>query len=142
MAQPNAATNVHWPKKLNFAYCFRPIYYFSRIFGYMPFTIIYDSSGAIQKPKIRIFDLIWFILSFLIQTIPPLMYVQNEGLSIHYATSFILSRIDIILVNFWMTYIIVSIAMDMYNRFILIEILKRINNFDEEVIESTLMNFT
>lgn len=141
MAQPNIATDatdIHWPKKMNFAYCFRPVYYVSRIFGYMPFTIIYDSNGAIQRPKIRAFDFIWFILSVLIQTLPPIFYVQNEALSIYYGTSFILSRIDIILVTFWMIYIIVSLVMDMWNRFILIDILKRINNIDEEVREPTL----
>lgn len=31
--------------KLNFAYSIRPIYYFSRVFGLMPFSIVSDVDG-------------------------------------------------------------------------------------------------
>lgn len=67
MAQSPSNNNQSIGKMLNskeydFAHCFRPIYYCSRIFGFMPFSIVYDSSAAIHKPSPRAFDLLWLRL--------------------------------------------------------------------------------
>lgn len=50
-------------KKLSFAHSFKPVYILCRIFGFMPFSIAYDSNGEIQTARIRVVDLIWFIIS-------------------------------------------------------------------------------
>lgn len=51
-------------KKENFEYCFRPIYYFSRAYGQIPFTITYYKNGAIDGVKIYKRDYIWVAISF------------------------------------------------------------------------------
>lgn len=47
----------------NFAYCFRPIYYFARFAGQMPFTITYQPNSSAVKAKFYEIDLIWIAYS-------------------------------------------------------------------------------
>lgn len=50
-------------KKLTFAHSFKPVHTLCRIFGFMPFTIAYDTNGAIQKARLGVMDFIWFLIS-------------------------------------------------------------------------------
>lgn len=50
-------------RKLTFAHSLKPIYVLSRIFGFMPFTIVFDSNGAVQTARIKAIDFIWFMAS-------------------------------------------------------------------------------
>lgn len=135
MAQPNIVADMHCSNKFNFAYSFRPVYYFSRVFGFSPFTIIYDSNGKIQKAKIRMFDIIWFILSISGQILSPVFYIQNEtSFSIYHISLEILIRSDSIVITMRTIFTILAIVMDMCHRHKLVEILKRIENFDDDVI--------
>lgn len=133
MAQPNITVDIHCSKKLDFVHCFRPVYYFSRIFGYMPFTFIYDSNGTIQELKVRVLDILWLILSIFIHIFIAIIYFRNEGFAIFNGTSDIIIKSDIYLMVLWLIFIILSITMDMCNRSNLMEILKKFNNFDENV---------
>lgn len=50
-------------KKINFAYSLLPIYYFSRAIGLLPFSIIRDANGKVQKTRVSAFDFFWFVTS-------------------------------------------------------------------------------
>lgn len=122
-------------EKFNFFYSFRPVYYFSRTFGFLPFSIVYDSNGSIQIPKIRVFDSLWFTIAMSVYILSAVIVLQNtespeDGSNIE---SVILKITDYILLVSMLFFGAVIIGMDMINRFKLVEILKDINTFDEEV---------
>lgn len=131
----NIAVDAHRSKTMNFAYCFRPVYYFSRIFGFTPYTIIYDSNGRIQVPKIRVLDIIWLILSIFAQILSPILYTRNEKFSIYHINLAILIRADAIIIAVRTIFNISAIVMDMCNRYKLVETLKKLDDFDDHVRE-------
>ena len=75
----NNKTNKIKPqaKKLNFMDSFRPVYYFSRIFGLLPFSFIYDSNGDVQKTKITKFDGLWFLISMFVYVLMS-FFLKND----------------------------------------------------------------
>lgn len=121
-------------RKLNFAYTFRPVYYFCRAFGLMPFKITYYSNGTIHGFEITTFDIMWFIISMGFNLILTFFMIDNsqhvENLK---DMSIILVGGDFILQVFSMIFDIILIVMDMCISSRLVRILKKINAFDEEV---------
>lgn len=76
-------------KKLTFAHSFKPVYILCRIFGFMPFTIAYDSNGAIQSARIGVIDFMWFLISigvYLSSALYFVMYVRRHPISNKRAT--------------------------------------------------------
>lgn len=132
--KPNLKTA--YIRKFNFAYTFRPVYYFCRVFGLMPFKITYYSNGTIHGYEIATFDIIWFIMSVVFNLILVFFMVNNsqhvENLK---NMSIILVGGDFILQVFSMVFDIILIIMDMCISAKLVLILKKINAFDEEVSE-------
>lgn len=125
------AEMAHPKMAANFAYCFRPVYYFSRIFGFMSYTIIYDVHGTVQGSKIRVFDILWFIFSIFSQIIPAAFYFQTKRIStVHPAI--LIQSVGVVTVT-RMVFDISSIVMDLCNRNKLIKIVKKFNIFDENV---------
>lgn len=122
-------------QKFNFFYSFRPIYYFSRTFGFMPFTIVFNSNGSIQGPNIRTFDILWFIIAITIYILSAIVVLQNtEHLEIGSTTeSAILKNTDFVILVSMLFFGALIIAMDMYNRGTIVEMLKSIKSFDDEV---------
>ena len=53
-----AASKNSNAKNLNIAHCFQPIYILSRMFGFMPFSIAFDSNDAIQTARIKFYDIL------------------------------------------------------------------------------------
>lgn len=120
-------------KTINFAFSFQPAYYFCRVFGLMPFSFVYNSAGEIQKPRICIFDGLWFVIvicwyllnAFNIYRIlnslqdPNVPYIITLG----YYVFIILGLI----------YACGNIVMDTLNRFKWFDIWKNFSNFDREV---------
>lgn len=142
MVQPAAAENEMIEKdieskNLNFAYSIRPIYYFLRFFGVMPFSIVSASDESL-KPKIRRFDSLWFAvsISLIVMLIVftckenRLTYFENSSLTI-------LALGDNILVVCGMLLGILFIVMDMCNRFKIVKIFNMFTNFDREVSRKT-----
>lgn len=123
----------HQPKKLHFAFSFRPIYYFMRSFGRMPFTVIYDSNGAAQETRVTPVDIIWFLIAL------SLYLLAINGDQMWENTYKIWSSTEMfILTNKIWTYLEVilcmfCVIMDLCNRFKLIEIVKNFGIFDKEV---------
>lgn len=120
-------------KKLNFAYSFLPVYYFSRVLGLMPYSFSWDSEGELQAPQVNLVDGIWFLLSICIyvlaaftnfQTIilPKEMKIESALYFGHYA-----------LLIQGLVICAISIGMDMFNRNKLVAILKAFIEFDKEV---------
>lgn len=120
-------------KKPTFVHSFKPIYILCRIFGFMPFTIVFDSNGAIQTAQIRVIDFIWFIISigiYLATAFYFVMYVRqhpipNKRVTLVYGTRLI--------VLFRKLFNCLCVTVDMCNRFKLVKIFKRINSFDDKV---------
>lgn len=50
-------------EKICFSYGFRPIYYFSRVIGLMPYSMVYNLNGEIQDHRIYIRDGLWLVTS-------------------------------------------------------------------------------
>lgn len=119
-------------KRLTIAYSLKPMYILSRIFGFMPFSIIFDSNGAIQRARIKKLDFLWFITSigiYLLSSYHFLTYSARNRIPKGRATLVYGTRSIVI---FRKGLNCLNITMDMHNRFRLVEILKRINTFDEE----------
>lgn len=125
---------------LNFAHCFRPIYFISRVFGLMPFSIVYYPNGDIHKPKVTIYDVLWLVFSLVAygygisvmlsymngdkETFASDSRILNGGYAMSYSLGLVLGSLSVIL--------------DMSNRFSLIDIVKKFDIFDKEVSGITL----
>lgn len=46
-----------------FSYGFRPIYYFSRVIGLMPYSMVHNKNGEIQEHRIYYRDGLWILTS-------------------------------------------------------------------------------
>lgn len=120
-------------RKFNFEYSFRPVYYFSRFAGLWPFSIIHDTNGKIQEIRFCFFDVLWSIsviclnLTLSFSTYKKLMSRREHR------------KNDIALVIFYVsktTYLLIGvfgIVLDMFNRNKLVDILVKLNKFDNEV---------
>lgn len=132
--QPTVAKKMTNSKKIDFAYSFRPIYYVSRAYGLMPFTITYNSRGQIYGPEVRLFDILWFIiaifanLSYMFMTSKDTLYLQDPK-----EKSNILIGGDYFLEVFSIMYIITLIGTNMCIRSKFVGIIRKISTFDEEV---------
>lgn len=119
--------------QLNLVHHFRPIYYFSRVFGFMSFSIVYDTKKKSLLPIVKIFDILWFMaflclymaLAFstyrriLSSQISNGLYVLIIGGSMQILFSLILGAIITV--------------MDMCNRRKLVNIVNKFYMFDKEV---------
>lgn len=120
-------------KKINFIHSFHPIYIFSRMFGLMPFSIVYYPNGDVEKPKVSILDAIWFAI---------LLSIYVFGFSV--VLSFVIDEPPDSTMS-WITTIVFTLSSEsslifcclssianMGNRFKLIDILKMFIIFDQE----------
>lgn len=115
----------------NFLHAFSPIYYVSRVFGLMPFSIV---CRTVRKPHVNIFDGIWFLLSILLYISLAINSYRNMKFPDEKNTaSFIINVGDSLLLNVGLIYAALIIIFDMHNRFKLIEILNKFIAFDKEV---------
>lgn len=112
-------------------YSFRPIYYLLRVCGMMPFTCIYDAYGYPHSPKIRKRDGLSVVIAIC-------FYLSMTGLVIYHMDikEHRHSPIYMLLLGNYVHLIsciifgIVIIAIDLWNRFKLIDILKKFTIFD------------
>lgn len=124
--------------ELNFAYSFRPTYYFSRVFGLMPFSIISESNGEVQS-RVTAFDAVWFIISMcLYLAIACISYNERLRRAKVLSVSTIGYKIHLI---FTLVFGAISIGFDMYNRFKLVDILNKFTRFDREVSTTVWFNW-
>lgn len=112
--------------KVNFMYSFRPIYCFCRGCGAMPFSITHNLNGVPYKPKITKFDLLWLAISIFVYLFDIYLIIRNMKLhkSVTSASYNLIDDSIFILRIFALIFGLFAIAMDTWNRFELIKILK------------------
>lgn len=121
-------------KKVDFAYSFRPIYYISRVYGLMPFTLTYNSDNSVRGLEVKSFDILWFIVSIIINLMYAFMiskdrlYLQDPK-----KISNILIGGDYFLEVISIIYNIILIGMSICIRTKFVDVIKKINTFDEKV---------
>lgn len=118
----------------NFEYAVRPIYYFSRLFGLLSFSVVRNSIGEIHKPRVRIIDGLFFVIA--ICWYLALAYASSGNVTImleNPRVSFILVFGDHLLLASGLIFGALCITMDMFNCTRLVEMLKKFNIFDRNV---------
>lgn len=115
-------------RKYNFASVFWPIYYFSRVFSFMPFTIVYDSMGEVREPKVTVLDMLWFLISLCAY----LVAITGGSYSFN-KLSKLNTQVNTIYYTSEFTFGIIGMIRDMRNRYKLIDILQTFIQFDKEV---------
>lgn len=127
--------NVAQSKTFNFMDSFRPVYYVSRIFGLMPFSIICDINGEIQQSKITKFDGLWFVFSMCFHSLMAFFVQGFIETKLNYLLGYVFEI-------FGITYCVLSLAFNMYNRSKFIDIIREITAFDIEVSNLLLSQFS
>lgn len=118
----------------NVRHGFQPIYCFSRCIGLWPFTIAYDSNGAIKDARIDLFDCLWFLISICLHLTAlyssyGFMTRTRASEEQHFFSSliFYINQIPSLLFG------AICIVLDMLNRNKLTSILKKFIIFDKQV---------
>lgn len=133
---------VHSEGKADFVYSFKPIYYFSRVCGLMPFSIIYDSSHKIHKIKVCAFDVLWFVISiYLYLYVAFISYKEMTYPKSRNMPKNIMILGDSFILIFVLLFGAMNIIIDMCNRVKLSEILRMFTAFDKEVIFSHFVSY-
>lgn len=118
-------------KDSNFFNSFKPIYYFSRVFGLLPYSIVCDPKGVIQGPCISRLDISWFIISlsvYLFAALASFQYMDYEDNALN-----ILVLCDNYHLTLGLGFDFLLIVDDMCKRFKFVDLLKKFNSFDNEV---------
>lgn len=117
----------------DFSYGLRPIYYFSRAVGLLPFSFIRNSHGEIQEARVTLTDCLWFVISICLYLF--MAYICYEGVELPRDPnqSFILIIGDSVLIILGLAYSAVAVAVDMFNRSKIVSVLKNLTEFDREV---------
>lgn len=127
---------IHF-KIINFIDIFRPVYYFLRFCGQMPFSIVQSSNSEIfLQPRVNKRDALWFLISMCLYTIATwrtfgkltAKLYENEIVCVLFTGNSLLHVVT-------MMFGIVKLFMDMYNRRKLVNILNKFTQFDQEVSE-------
>lgn len=126
-----ANVNKVQPKD-SFAYSFRSIYYYSRVFGLLPYSIIYDTEGEPQVPRVGVLNCLWFIVSIFLYS--SMAYVSYIDMSISHDQNVphVLVLGSYFLQILSLIFGAVIIIMDMCNRHRFVDILRKIGIFDKE----------
>lgn len=119
--------------RANFEDTIRIIYYCSRAFGLLPFSVIRDSNGRVSGHRINYFDLFWYIVSSCLYLASGYAVYRNIQFPQSLTSSIILIFGDKMLVIVTLSSGAVLIGMDMFNRQKLITILRRFTIFDHKV---------
>lgn len=115
---------------------YRPIYVVSRIFGQLPFSFQFESNGNIHRPVIKMLDALWFLLSmsalicFMYFSFEYFNYGQKSADLFGIRTSFVGTNL---IAGTGLILGLLTIVLDMCNRFKLVDIFKKIYSFDQRV---------
>lgn len=122
-------------KRNKITHSFCPVYYFSRIFGLMPFTVAHGTNESIRKPEVRLVDGVWFGVSICFYIALAILILKSVKLpdSAH-KPSYILMLGDYLQLIVGLIYASLIIIFDMCNRCKLVGILNKFIIFDHEVM--------
>lgn len=132
--EPNENVNI---EKTDFEHSVRPIYYLSRVFGLLPFSLVRNERGEVQEPQVRVTDLLYFVISLIWSLF--LVYVCCQNMRLPNDNSLISVAGDFLLLFFGLIFNEFIIPMDMFNRFKLVEVVKMFTTFDKNVSESSVI---
>lgn len=118
-------------RKFGFVDSFLPIYFFLRVIGFMPFSIGCEANGEVRKAQVSLLDGLWFVISICLYLGIAIYCSQNGGLPLD--ASYVLVMGDFLLLIVGFVYGAVAIAMDMFNRNRLVNIVNKFIIFDKEV---------
>lgn len=130
---PNFVKRKVSSRQMDFWDTFKPIYYFSRASGLVPFSIRRNSNGVVHGPKVNPFDGVWFlftIVAFLSAAIYSKQNMELQDLNTQIHITIVLNKIHLTLSLIFGSLLI---AMDMHNRFKIFKLLERFISFDNEV---------
>lgn len=130
-------------KLMSFGSVFRPLHCLARSWGLAPFSIAIDSNGELQRPKIHLCDGLWaFAITLLYAS-----FVNYSVEAFNFARTcldketWILILCARILTIFAFVYGILTIIINLCNRFKLINMIKMFVRFDEEVCRIGLLGY-
>lgn len=119
-------------KTLNISDCVKTAHKAARIFGLLPYTINYSSRGEIVSSSIRSTDIVWFVISLTICILFAIFGSSSLTPTSDIRTTVLLLGSRIILIcNVLLA--VVSIILDALNQNRLINLLKKISEFDKSV---------
>lgn len=120
-------------RKLSFEYAIRPVYYFSRLTGQWPFSVIHDPNGTLQRARVGFFDILWPILMMCLNLILSLdSYDQLKGeqeknvIRIRSAVEYLLDMCSFL-------FVAIGIVLGVINCNKIVDILRKFKAFDNEV---------
>lgn len=117
--------------EFDFSHSFRPTYVVSRIFGQLPFSIVYHPNGDVHRPVINKLDALWFLVSisvFFYIMFSTFEFINMEENSIKTFTD--LCYIFVFVTS--STLGLSSIVFDMCFRFKFVDNFKRMAIFDKK----------
>lgn len=126
-------------ENMSFGQLFRPIYYLSRIWGLAPFSITTNSNGDIKKTRIRIRDVLFFLISIIIHLL--FSFISHNRYKL-IAKPNTLDLCVYLFEIFSFAYGTLLAIMSLCSRSKLIEMLKMFNSFDKKVCQKNASNFT
>lgn len=127
------SANERNSRKIDFFHTIRPIYFFSRVAGLMPFSLVRRANGEVRDIRVGAFDCLWFLVSIFLYLWLAFMCYQNVQLRKDANKSYIMILVSNVRVIFGLMVGVIAIGMDMYNRSRFIDIFKRFTVFDTEV---------
>lgn len=128
----------------NFFDCIKPIRKAARLFGLLSFTVNYAPNGTIESCQLRAFDIIYAAFHIAVCSVTFVLICVYFSFSDNVWDMVILSGMEFFIVSA-LFIAAVSIALDIFNRNRLIEMLQKIHQFDTTVsklkqAKTTLLN--
>lgn len=131
----NRSNNKHVRLKQTMFAGFRPLFCFSRITGLMPFSIVCNSNGEVQSCKVKVVDVVWFVISICVCILLAIWnsYCLYSNISHHSPAMIVLNATGPILSILCFTFSALFYAINMWNRQKFLGILQNLERFDKEV---------
>lgn len=120
-------------KKFSFEHAIRPVYYFSRLTGQWPFSVIHDSKGTLQRARVGFFDILWPILVICINLTLSLDSFDQLKEDQEKNVIRIRSAVEYLLDMCSFLFVAIGIVLGVINCNKLVDILRKFNAFDKEV---------
>lgn len=118
-------------EKTTFSDCVYQFYLTSRVYGLMPFALVYKN-GEIRAARVGLFDLLWFIVSLTIYGNLIYFAPSNTPWRSHMPPGLVFEHHLQIIIGLIRT--MFAIIVDMHNRHTFVRIIVDLINFDKKVI--------
>lgn len=143
IVEPSSDTNIQRKldlknqkhvEHIHFARVFRPIHYFARAFGLMPFSIrLSDTQKEHFKPRISKFDGLWFVISVCFYATMAAHAFNGRTFLPHESSDLnVIGLGNHLLRSMILVFGIFALFFDMHNRYKLVNILNDFTHFDQE----------